>query len=218
MRHRWIWLTLVVTLVGIGYTLRQNGLLHPEALLPYLHHNPLLARIFFLLLYAVGVVSTLPTLPFNLAAGFFWGPWEGALLATLGSSMGATMAFLSSRFILGQLLARHFDNRMAVQLQQEFNHHGWRFIAFARIVPVFPTGPFNYFLGLTSVGFATYLWTSLLFTFPPSLAFATIGHQAGGFLLEGDAARQVQSILVISLVVVILAAIRYWIRLRRLSP
>lgn len=181
-------LVLFVGLLGLAWYLRREGWLRPDVLDPILRVHPLRSMAVFLVLYGLSVLSPLPTLPFNLAAGLFWGPWMGGLLATCGSWLGAVAAFVVSRVLFGQVLARQFDSRLVTRMQCEFDAKGWRFIAFARIVPIFPTGPFNYLLGLTSIGPATFLWTTFVFTLPPSLLFATIGHSLGSFVLEGAVA------------------------------
>jgi uncharacterized membrane protein YdjX (TVP38/TMEM64 family) len=208
--------TALVALVGIfvlARYLRQEGVLSPQFLHAYLTDYPVSSAFLFTAFYAFSVVASLPTLPLNLAAGYFWGGFTGGLLATVGSSLGAACAFLAARIAFGQPLARRFDHSAVCWLQDEFDQKGWRFIAFVRLNPIFPTGVLNYLFGLSSVRFKTYLWASILFLFPPSLLFGIIGHHAGTFLVEGTVAGTIKTILVISLAITALMALRFFARL-----
>ena len=185
-RKRLVVLGLFLPLVIGAWYLRAEGLLRPELLSTVVDDYPILTALAFLLIYVLSVLGTLPTLLLNLAAGLFWGPVLGGLIATAASGGGAVGAFLIARGLLGRPLARRVDNRFVAWLQDEFEAKGWRFIAFVRVNPVFPTGALNCILGLTSVRTSTYILASLLFLFPPTLAFAIVGYEIGSFVVEGE--------------------------------
>lgn len=63
---------------------------------------------------------------------------------------------------------------------------GWRFVAFVRLVPLFPFNLSNYALGLTRIGFLPYVITSFICMAPGAVAFSWLGH-AGHGALAGDA-------------------------------
>lgn len=202
---------LILSLLTISFAwhLHSRGLLEPTVLVQLLEEYPLSSTAIFAVLYAVSVIGALPTLPLNLAAGLFWGPLWGGLIASLGASLGAVCAFFAARILLGQPLARRFDNSLVAWMQQELNAKGWRFIAFLRLNPVFPTGPLNYILGLTSINAVTYAWATMVFLLPPSLAVAWIGYEMGTFVIDGEVADFIKTIIGISAAVTILFAIRY---------
>jgi uncharacterized membrane protein YdjX (TVP38/TMEM64 family) len=52
---------------------------------------------------------------------------------------------------------------------------GWRFVAFARLVPLFPFNLLNYALGLTHISFTHYLVATLLFMLPGTFAYTWLG-------------------------------------------
>lgn len=203
-----------IVLAGAWYV-RLEGLLRPEVLLQFRDNHPLLSIAIFVVLYAVSVLTALPSLPFNLAAGVFWGAVGGGLIAACGTTLGATAAFLAARLMLGQPLARRFDRRFVAWLQEEFANKGWRFIAFLRLNPVFPTGPLNYLLGLTSVDLTTYVWATAVFLLPPSIAVAWIGEAMGTFVADGDVDSLLRNILAVSAAVTVLFAL--WLFARYLN-
>ncbi len=109
---------------------------------------------------------------------------------------------------MGQPLARRFDNAMAQWLQNELATKGWRVVAFTRTIPVFPPGPLNFVLALTSITFPCYAWSSLVFMTPPAFVFSFIGHSVGGFMLDGEATRLVRLVMVVSLALVALVLVK----------
>lgn len=205
-------LLLMAGCVAGGWYLREQGLLQPSIIQETIAEYPVTSTVLFILVYGLSVMATLPTLPLNLAAGLLWGALAGGLVATAGSWLGALLAFLAVRLVFGQPLATHFDNRMVAWLQQEFSQKGWRFIAFIRLNPVFPTGLLNYVLALTAVPMTTYAWASAVFLLPPSLVFALIGEQAGTYLVEGGTADTVRTVLLVSAAVTLFVAIRIFAR------
>lgn len=191
----------------ILWYLRIHGYLTPETVFQFVHDYPVWGPVIFVTVYLVSVVALIPTLPFNLGAGFLWGPFWGTVYSVAGSGLGAMTAFLLARTAVGQPLARRFDNAMAQWLQQELATKGWRLVAFVRINPIFPSGPLNYALALTSITFQCYAWASMVFMTPLITIFSFIGHSVGGFILDGEAFRLVRFVMVVSLALVLLMVI-----------
>jgi len=163
----------------------------------------------FLGIYTLSIVAAIPTLPLNLAAGFFWGPWIGGLVTVISTSGGALVAFLASRFFFGQPLAKKFDSKMIKWMQHEFDSKGWRFLAFIRMNPIFPTGPLNYLLGLTSMRKRTYIWATTVFLAPPSFAVAYLGDTIGGLINSGQASQIMRNVTIVAAIITVLIAWRY---------
>jgi uncharacterized membrane protein YdjX (TVP38/TMEM64 family) len=195
--------------LAIAWWLHKEGLLRLEVPLRYRAMHPLGFILLFVAIYAVSVVFAFPTLPLNLAAGSLWGPIWGGVIAVAGMASGAIIAFCAARFLFGQPLSRRFDNRVVSWLQQEFVNKGWRFVAFLRLNPVFPAGPLNYLLGLTSIELGTYVWATVIFLLPPGMAVALVGHSVGRFLDQRTLRGGFQAVLLISIAVTILIGMRY---------
>lgn len=203
---------------AVAWWLRSQGYLDPATIHALLQERPLQMTFAFVLLYAVAVATALPTLPLNLAAGFVWGWVIGGVLSAAGATLGAIAAFILARFLFGQPLARRFDNRMLRTVQSELATKGWRFVAFVRLNPAFPTGPLNYLFGLTPLPLSTYAWSTFAFLLVPSWGMALIGHELGTFVAEGEARAIVRVILIVSGVVGILVGIGYVATLIRGTP
>lgn len=205
---------VALTALIIGtWSLRRQGVLDPALLQNFVHDYAISAVLATILVYALGVLSGLPTLPINLAAGVFWGPVLGGSISATATTLGAVAAFAAARTIFGRPLAKRFDNKLVAQFQREFEEKGWRFVAFMRLNPVFPTGPLNYILGLTSIDGFAYVWSTFVFLLPPSIAVAFIGHSVGRFVVEGEVADSMKLMLAVSAGVTVLAALACGARL-----
>jgi len=156
-------------------------------MLEFVAQHSVLAPVIFIGIYAVAALFLIPTLPLNIGAGFIWGPMAGALYSLLGCTLGGCCAFLFARTAFGQPLARSFEMRLLKKIMSAVSSGGWKVVAFARLNPVVPTGVVNFLFGLTALGFWTFLWASLVFSFPMSLAFSYLGFSTGSLILEGDA-------------------------------
>lgn len=172
--RRIVFFLLFLVLLAGAWSLYRGGVLNPAGIAEMRAHHPVLAVFAFILVYAVSVLASLPSLPLNLAAGYFWGGLTGGIYAACGSIFGGWAAFGASRLLMGQVLAARTSNKWAARVAVEFDRAGWKFVAFARINPIIPTGPLNYLLGLTSLSHAGFLGASL-FLLPPSIVVAYIG-------------------------------------------
>ena len=218
--YRYIGYKQVILLLGflvlisfIWYYYR-SGSLDPAIIEKYRIHYPIISICLFILTYAVLVIASIPTLPMNLAAGFFWGSVPGGIYATLGVTIGGWVSFTLAKSIIGKKLTRKFDNKLISKVQQEFDQNGWKFVAIARMTPIIPTGPLNYLLGLTSISNITFLWVTLVFLPPVSITVAFIGYTVGSFDAQNlEVIDLIRNILAISGAVVLLIAVKFISRL-----
>ncbi|WP_163271058.1 VTT domain-containing protein [Chelativorans alearense] len=169
----------------------------------------LLAPLAYLALFAVGTVAFLPGALFALAGGALFGPVWGSLLNLVGATIGASLAFLIARYLAGHWVAARTGGRLK-RLTEGVEAEGWRFVAFVRLVPLFPFNLTNYALGLTRVRFTAYVMTSFICMAPGAIAYTWLGH-AGREAIIGDASAIRYGLLALGL----LAAIAFLPRLVR---
>ncbi len=158
--------------------------LDPAALDGWLSGLGIWAPVVYVTFYAAGTVVFLPGSLFALAGGALFGPVWGAILNLLGATIGAGIAFLVARYLAGDWVARKAAGRLK-RLIDGVEAEGWRFVAFVRLVPLFPFNLTNYALGLTRIGFLQYAVTSLVCMAPGAIAYTWLGH-AGREALAGD--------------------------------
>ncbi len=202
-------LIVLVLLLGVLAMWGLRDHLTPGALAGFLGHLGPLAPLLFVLLYALGTVLFLPGIVLTLAGGVLFGPVWGTLLNLTGATLGATLAFLLARHLAGDWVRRRSGPRLR-RLIEGVEAEGWRFVAFTRLVPLFPFNLLNYALGLTRIPLAHYVLASALCMGPGALAYTWLGH-AGAEAVTGHAG-WVQNLL---LALALLAAVGFLPRLAR---
>lgn len=164
------------------------------------------APLAFLALYAAGTVIFMPGLLFALAGGALFGPVWGSVLNLLGATLGASIAFLIARYLAGDWVQRRSGGFLK-RLMDGVESEDWRFVAFLRLVPLFPFNLTNYALGLTRISFASYVITSLLCMIPGAVAYTWLGHASRG-AISGDASAIRYGLLAVGLLAIIALAPR----------
>ena len=209
-------LLLLLLLGGLFYAwnLYRHGELSPHLIDGYKNDHPFQAVMLFILLYAASIIAALPTLPLNLAGGYFWGGLLGGIYSATAVTLGGLTSFCVARWLVGQPLAQSFENKWAEIVKREFERSGWKFIAFSRMNPIIPTGPLNYLLGLTSTSTFSFIWATFVFLLPPSIAVSFIGESLGTFMTDdADVNSIIRTILFLSAAVTLLASLKVAARL-----
>jgi uncharacterized membrane protein YdjX (TVP38/TMEM64 family) len=135
----------------------------------------ILAPLLFVLLYTLATLLFLPGSVLTLAGGALFGPLWGTCYSLGGATLGATLAFLLARYLTGDWVTRRAGGRLA-RLVEGVNAEGWRFVAFTRLVPLFPFNLLNYALGLTRIPLLPYVLASLVFMLPGAFAYTWLGY------------------------------------------
>jgi uncharacterized membrane protein YdjX (TVP38/TMEM64 family)/rhodanese-related sulfurtransferase len=126
---------------------------------------------------------------FGLAGGALFGPLLGSVLNLSGATLGATLAFLVARYVAGDWIERKTGGRLK-RFVAGVEEEGWRFVAFVRLVPLFPFNLTNYALGLTRIPLHQYILASLVCMAPGTIAYTWLGYAGRGVLTaEADRVR-----------------------------
>jgi uncharacterized membrane protein YdjX (TVP38/TMEM64 family)/rhodanese-related sulfurtransferase len=176
---------LLATGLVLGFANREA--LSADALSRWLADAGAWAPLAFIAFYAGATVFFLPGALLTLASGALFGALPGALYSLTGATLGATLAFLAARYLASDWVARRAGGRLK-QLIEGVEAEGWRFVAFVRLVPLFPFNLVNYALGLTRIPLAAYAAASFVCMFPGALAYAWLGHAGRVALTGGDGA------------------------------
>jgi uncharacterized membrane protein YdjX (TVP38/TMEM64 family) len=133
-----------------------------------------------LLFFGVYVVVTGLSLPgaaiMTLAGGALFGLGWGVVLVSFASTLGATMALLFARTLLGDWV----QNRFGAQLEsvnQGLARDGAFYLFSVRMVPLFPFFVVNMVMGLTKISASQFYWVSQLGMLPATVVFVFAGTQ-----------------------------------------
>jgi len=187
----------------------ERDRLDPALIETALHGLGFWAPLAHVALFAVGTALLVPGAIFGLAGGALFGPFWGTALNLAGATVGATAAFLVARYLAADRVRRWAGSRLD-RLIAGVEAEGWRFVAFVRLVPLFPFNLANYALGLTRISLPHYVLASLVCMVPGTLAYTWLGH-AGRAAAAGDIAAIRYGLIALAL----LAAIAFLPRLVR---
>ena len=143
------------------------------------------APILFAGLYALSTVLFVPGSALTVAGGALFGPIWGTLWNLAGATLGATLAFIIARYVASDWVLGRAGGRLA-RLIKGVEEEGWRFVAFVRLVPLFPFNLVNYAFGLTRIRLGEYVLASFVCMFPGALAYTYLGY-AGREAAAGSA-------------------------------
>ncbi len=137
------------------------------------------APLLFILIMAAVVVLVLPGVMFTTGAGFVFGVVKGSLYVVLGTTLGATLAFLIARHLFGHRAREFILARSRLRLvSEEMKPYGWKIVLLTRLIPFFPSKVSNYFFGLTPFSLRGYVIGSLLGFIPFSVHNVYLGSLA----------------------------------------
>ncbi|MBH0007652.1 FAD-dependent oxidoreductase [Psychrobacter sp. SWN149] len=143
----------------------------------YKAQSPLLIIGGFFLLYVVVTALSLPGAAIlTLAAGALFGLVQGLLVASFASSIGATLAFLTSRYLLRDTIKQRFPERLAA-IDAGVEKEGGFYLFTLRLVPIFPFFLINLLMGVTAIKSWTYYWVSQIGMLAGTFVFVNAGTQ-----------------------------------------
>ena len=140
-----------------------------------------------LLFFGVYVAVTGLSLPgaaiMTLIAGALFGLLWGTVIVSFASTLGATLAFLASRFLLRDWVQQRFGDRLR-PVNEGIAREGAFYLFALRLVPAFPFFVINLVMGLTPIRTSTYYWVSQLGMFAGTLVYVYAGTQLGAFKIS----------------------------------
>ena len=131
----------------------------------------------FFFVYVLVTALSLPGAAImTLAAGALFGLLTGTVLVSFASSLGATLAFLASRYLLRDTVQARFGDRLKA-INAGVARDGAFYLFTLRLVPVFPFFLINLLMGLTPMATRTYYWVSQLGMLAGTIVYVNAGTQ-----------------------------------------
>jgi len=211
--ENWGRVVLAVTLAAgivLAFLFRED--LSFQLLDKLVSESGIFGPILFMLIYAVATVFILPGSLMTFAGGALFGPWVGTFYNLTGATLGASLAFLVARYLASNWVAAKAGDRVK-QLISGVEQEGWRFVAFTRLVPLFPFFLLNYALGLTRIRFPQYVLATYIFMLPGAFAFTYVGY-AGRGLAQGTEGMIQNMLIAIALIAALVFLPRFIKRYR----
>jgi uncharacterized membrane protein YdjX (TVP38/TMEM64 family)/Fe-S oxidoreductase len=180
-----IFLPLLVAAVAGVHLSGAAHYLQQERLRELIAGYGALAPAIYILIYALAPVLLLPGLPITIAGGILFGPFWGVVYTITGATIGASLAFLTARYLARDWVKGKLTGPRWEKLDSEVARHGWKVVAFTRLIPAFPFNLLNYAFGLTKIPFAHYVVVSFICMLPACIAFIVFSSSLLG-LIRGN--------------------------------
>lgn len=141
--------------------------------------NLILTVISYFVIYVLVTALSLPGATIlTLAGGALFGLLFGTVIISFASTVGATLAFLMSRFLLREFVQKRFGDKLQA-INDGIEKEGAFYLFSLRLIPLFPFFVINLVMGLTPIKTLRYYWVSQLGMFPGTIVYVNAGTQLG---------------------------------------
>jgi len=189
MAGRWnkiLILGAIVLLVGLFFAFDLQRFLtlaelklRQEAFQSYYAANQSLTLAGYFCLYVAVTALSLPgAAVMTLAGGALFGFWPALVVVSFASTIGATLAFLVSRFLLRDWVQARFGQRL-IAINSGVEREGVFYLFSLRLVPLFPFFVINLLMGLTPMKALSFYWVSQIGMLAGTMVFVNAGTQLG---------------------------------------
>tara|TARA_Y100001956_G_scaffold82937_1_gene107029 strand:+ start:4952 stop:5647 length:696 start_codon:yes stop_codon:yes gene_type:complete len=171
--------TLIVFLaMNFGqYLTLENAKAQQLALADYINENFIFAALTYFVAYIAITAFSIPgAAVVTLLGAALFGFWTSLLLVSFASTIGATLAFLSSRFLLRDWVQDKFGDKLNA-INQGVERDGAFYLFSLRLIPVFPFFLINLLMGLTPISVARFYVVSQLGMLPGTAVYLNAGTQ-----------------------------------------
>jgi uncharacterized membrane protein YdjX (TVP38/TMEM64 family) len=199
---------LIIGLASLAYVEQEAMLLFVEDNIRSL--PPYLSALIIVAWVSIGTIILIPNTVLFVTSGSLFGFWWAFTFNLIGFGLGATLAFLISRYGFYEFVAAR-AHTMLQTFNYRFSNAGWKAVAVVRMTPIFPSFAVNYLLGITHVRFWEYLWASVVFTLPACIIMTLLGDVSIALLMQSEpSAGVITGFIILAIVVttVIIVAIK----------
>lgn len=172
-KTRFLIIAALAVFIGSAYFLRSY--IRADILVERFQALGLWGPIAYMIFYFVAPPLFIPGSVITIAGGALFGPLWGTVYTIIGATGGASLAFLIARYAVADWVEKKTAG-MLKKIKEGVEEEGWRFVAFTRLVPLFPFNLLNYAFGLTRVKFSHYVVASFFCMLPGAAAYTYIGY------------------------------------------
>lgn len=153
----------------------QTLISRDEELRDLLDQQPTLVLLTAFLMYSIATGLSIPGAAIlSLALGWYLGFTRALILVSFASTSGATLAFLSSRYLLRERIMKRYSDKLS-RVNHHLEHDGAFYLFTLRLVPAIPFFLINLLMGLTPMRVRTFWWVSQIGMLPGTIAYVYAG-------------------------------------------
>ncbi|HKB99322.1 MAG TPA: TVP38/TMEM64 family protein [Terriglobales bacterium] len=184
----WKWIGLAIVILALLIAARALPVTDWLTRFNYwVAHLGVWGVLLFILVYILATVLFFPASILTIGAGFIFGVLLGTVIVSIAATVGAALAFLIARYLArDQIEHRVAHNPRFKRIDRAIGERGAKLVFLLRLSPLIPFNLSNYFYGLTSVKFWSYVLASWIGMLPGTLLYVYLG-AAGKAGLSGAA-------------------------------
>lgn len=150
-----------------------------EKLMAYTVNHYSLMVLIAVTTYTLSTALSLPLASLlSLTIGFIFGLWVGVSIILFSATLGATLVFLATRYVLADTIRPRMGERIQ-RLLSEFHNYDFNYLLFLRLVPLFPFWLINLAMAFTPIRIRTYVAATFIGILPGALVFTNLGRTLG---------------------------------------
>ncbi len=171
-------LTIILLTTNFSqYLTLENAKAQQEALNTYIAHKFVFAATIYFLAYTIITAFSIPgAAVVTLLGAALFGFWTSLLLVSFASSIGATLAFLSSRYLLREWVQTKFSTKLSA-INDGVAKDGAFYLLSLRLIPIFPFFLINLLMGLTPMSVGRFYLASQVGMLPGTAVYLNAGAQ-----------------------------------------
>lgn len=176
MNKRNIKLLIIITLIIISlfFIIFFPISIWIDSLLLWINQNHKLSSIIYILIYLFSCIFLVPVSIITLAGGFIFGLFQGIILASISSTLGATISFLLGRYLVKSWVQKKIINKHKI-INQIMNKQDFITILLLRLIPTIPFGMLNYSLSITNISLKIFILSSWIGMLPITILYVYLG-------------------------------------------
>lgn len=192
-------ITIVLSLAILGFFIFRQDILDTLAQLNlqslkdnyaslkiYFNNRPFQSSLVYVAIYILVTALSLPgAVILTLAGGAIFGLWWGIILVSFSSTLGATAAFLLTRFFFRNYIRSRFGDKLTT-INEGIKKDGAFYLFTLRLIPVFPFFVINVLMALTALKTWTFYWVSQLGMLLGTVIYVNAGTQLATLNSTGD--------------------------------
>ncbi|OBT15941.1 dihydrolipoamide dehydrogenase [Vibrio sp. UCD-FRSSP16_10] len=177
-----IGLILIAVIVGLGmnfgqYLTLENAKAQQLALNAHIDQHLFTSALIYFVGYIIVTAFSIPgAAVVTLLGAALFGFWTSLLLVSFASTIGATLAFLSSRYLLRDWVQTKFGSKLTT-INKGVEKDGAFYLFTLRLIPVFPFFLINLLMGLTPISIAKFYLFSQLGMLAGTMVYLNAGTQ-----------------------------------------
>ncbi len=174
----------IIAIIALSYNIDSNLFLahikhHSGAIFNIINQYYVLSSIAFIFTIAFCTFFGIPLgIILSMAAGYFFGSIQGTIYAVMGSTLGASAAFLAVRHAFYHIFEVKYGEKL-IKVRERIKKRGASYILAMHFMPATPFFLINIFAGLSSISLATFASATAVGLIPGTLVYAIIGRKLG---------------------------------------